>query len=79
MSILILACKSRSQNNKIIIESEKCWVGGDLKAHPVPTPAMGWLTSTSSGLALGTSRDGAPQLTGQQCQGFTTLQSTYYI
>jgi len=42
-------------------------VGRDLKAHPVPTPAMGWfpphqlrLPRTPFSLALGTSRDGAP-------------------
>jgi len=55
-------------------------VGRDLKAHPVPNPAMGWfpphqlrLPRTPFSLALGTSRDGAPQQSGQQHQGLTIL------
>ena len=31
-----------------IIELWNGWVGGDLKAHPVPTPAAGWLPPTRS-------------------------------
>jgi len=43
------------------------WVGGDLKAHSAPTPAMGRaaphqlrLPRAPSNLAMNTSRDGAP-------------------
>ena len=41
------------------------WVGRDLKAHPVPPPAMGWVpppaqAAQGPSMALGTSRDGAP-------------------
>jgi len=43
------------------------WVGGDLKAHPVPTPCHGLdahhqtrLLRAPSNLTLSTSRDGAP-------------------
>ena len=41
------------------------WVGMDLKAHPIPTHAVGWLPPASSAalglilMALGTYRDGA--------------------
>ena len=40
------------------------WVGRGLKAHPAPTPAMGWLPPSAqaargpSNLPLSTSRDG---------------------
>jgi len=54
-------------------------VGRDPTAHPAPTPAMGRDTShqlrllRAPSMALGTSRDEHPQLTGQQCQGLVAL------
>ena len=57
------------------IESQNGWVERDIKAHPVPSPAMGWLPPTSSGypgstMALGTEH---PHFSGQQCQDLTAL------
>jgi len=54
------------------------WVGRDLKDHQAPTTCYGLvgphqlrLPRAPSILALGTSRGGTPQLSGQQCQSIT--------
>lgn len=58
------------------------WVGMDLKAHPIPTHAVGWLPPASSAalglilMALGTYRDGEPTVLGSGAkaeEGFISL------
>jgi len=52
--------KSKSR----IIESQKVWVGRNLKAHPAPTFCHGHIAPprAPSNLALSASRDAHPQL-----------------
>jgi len=40
------------------------WVGGDLKAHSVPTPAMDWLPPEPRGVAQGPNQTGLGNLQG---------------
>jgi len=46
--VCIVCGAQRAFLQSLIIESQG-WVGRDLKGHPAPTPAMGWVPLTSSG------------------------------
>ena len=63
-------------------ESQDVLVGIDLKAHQVPTPAVGWVpppaqAAQGPSMALGTSRDGAPTALWAAAPAF--LQVTCYL
>ena len=82
--VLCPQCSCFLRKSPNICEKPIEWVGRDLKAHPVPTPAVGWLPPPRSGshqpgLQPSTSSDGAPtacasflEAAGMETHGFIT-------